>query len=223
MRIRLIKIAALALFVIFLALSCTAEKIDTGRKTEVAFYFDNDKFDAKQYVASIWDESVLPHMTKNAADAAELIRGLRENEADTCEKYGYRAVKENNPFNFSLKGKVKILSVSAESNARAEADLEPYDGAADLVIQVGPIFKGTAIRDFLDFVKFEDFTNQVDFAKLANELNFKVRDDVVKKFDFKNGDHAGVEFEIIGAATYLNGDPKLVVTPVAMERAGSGN
>jgi predicted lipoprotein len=211
------------LFVVFLAFSCTAEKIDTGKKTEVAFYFDNDKFDAKQYVASIWDESVLPHMTNNAADAAELIRGLKENEAAACEKYGYRAVKEKNPFNFSLKGKVKILSVGAGSNARAEADLEPYDGAADLVIQVGPIFKGTAIRDFLDFVKFEDFTNQVDFAKLANELNFKVRDDVVNQFDFKNGDHAGEEFEIIGAATYLNGDPKLVVTPVAMKRAGSGD
>ena len=118
---------------------------------------------------------------------------------------------------------MKILSVSAESNARAEADLEPYDGTADIVIQVGPIFKGTAIRDFLDFVKFEDFTNQVDFAKLANELNFKVRDDVVKRFDFKNNDYAGEEFEIIGAATYLNGDTKLVVPPVAMERAGVGN
>jgi predicted lipoprotein len=118
---------------------------------------------------------------------------------------------------------VRILSVGAGSNARAETDLEPYDGVADLVIQVGPIFKGTAIRDFLDFVKFEDFTNQVDFAKLANELNFKVRDDVVKRFDFKNDDYTGVEFEIIGAATYLNGDPKLVVTPVVMERAGSGN
>ena len=223
MRIRLIKIAALVLFVIFLAFSCTVEKIDTGKKTEVAFYFDNDKFDAKQYVASIWDESVLPHMADNAADAAELIRGLKEYEAATCEKYGYRAVKENNPFNFSLKGKVKILSVSAESNARAEADLEPYDGTADIVIQVGPIFKGTAIRDFLDFVKFEDFTNQVDFAKLANELNFKVRDDVVKRFDFKNNDYAGMEFEIIGAATYLNGDPKLMVTPVAMERAEGGS
>jgi predicted lipoprotein len=162
-------------------------------------------------------------MTDKAADAAGLIHGLKGDEAATCEKYGYRAVKENNPFNFSLKGKVKILSVSSESNARAEADLEPYDCVPDLVIQVGPIFKGTAIRDFLDFVKFEDFTNQVDFAKLANELNFKVRDDVVKRFDFKNEDYNGDEFEIIGAATYLNGDPKLVVTPVAMERAGSGN
>ncbi|MDR1510679.1 MAG: DUF2291 domain-containing protein, partial [Synergistaceae bacterium] len=174
MRIRLIKIAVLALFVIFLALSCTAEKIDTGKKTEVAFYFDNDKFDAKQYVAGIWDESVIPHMLGKAVDAGELIRGLKSDTETTCEKYGYRAVKENNPFNFSLKGRVKVLSVNAESNARAEADLEPYDGIADLVIQVGPIFKGTAIRDFLDFVKFEDFTNQVDFAKLANELNFKV-------------------------------------------------
>lgn len=221
MRIRLIEIAAAVLFVIFLAFSCTAEKIDTGRKTEVAFYFDSDKFDVKQYVDSIWSERVIPYTTDRAVDAGELIRGLKGDAADTCEKYGYRAVKENNPFNFSLEGRVRILNVSDESNARAEVDLEPYDGIADLVIQVGPIFKGTAIRDFLDFIKFEDFTNQVDFAKLANELNFKVRDEVVKQFDFKNSKHIGDEFEIIGASTYLNDDPKLVVTPIVMRPAGS--
>jgi predicted lipoprotein len=217
---KLIKTSSAALFVIFLALSCTAVKTDTGKRTEVAFYFDNDKFDAKQYVGSIWDESVIPYMTEKAADAGELVRGLEDDPESMCEKYGYRAVKENNPFNFSLKGTVRILSVGDGSNARAEADLEPYDGAADLIIQVGPIFKGTSIRDFLDFIRFEDFTNQVDFAKLANELNFKVRDDVMKQFDFKNDPHIGDEFEIIGAATYPSGDPKLVVMPVVMELKG---
>jgi hypothetical protein len=50
-----------------------------------------------------------------------------------------------------------------------------------------------------------------------------VRDDVVKQFDFKNNDHTGNEFEMTGAATFLNGNTKLVVTPVIMERTGSPN
>jgi predicted lipoprotein len=216
-----IKILAVAAAVAFLASSFTAEPIDTGKKTEVAFFFDNDKFDAKQYVASIWDERVIPHMGERAVELSLLLKELGDGAPEACEKYGYRAVEENNPYNFSVKGRIKAISISPESNARMEADIEPYDGLPDIVVQVGPIFKGTSIRDFLDFVKFEDFTNQVDFAKLANELNFKVRDDVVKQFGFKEKEYLGEEFEIMGATTYLNGASRLVVTPVSMRLVGN--
>jgi predicted lipoprotein len=216
-----IKMFAALAFVVFLALSFTAEPIDTGKKTEVAFYFDNDKFDAKQYVAGIWDERVLPHMTERAVGVRELLQGLESDAPSVCAEHGYRAVGEKNPYNFSVKGRIRVISVSSESSARMEADVEPYDGEPDVSVQVGPVFKGTSIRDFLDFIKFEDFTNQVDFAKLANELNFKVRDDVVKRFDFRNKDYAGAEFDIMGAVTYLSGPPELVVTPVAMTQAGN--
>ena len=39
----------------------------------------------------------------------------------------------------------------------------------------GPVLKGTALRDSLEFVKFGDFVNQVAFAEVATALNERAR------------------------------------------------
>lgn len=38
-------------------------------------------------------------------------------------------------------------------------------------LQLGPRIKGNAIRDSLEFVRFDQFKNQVQFAKFSKELN----------------------------------------------------
>ncbi|MCL2684706.1 MAG: DUF2291 domain-containing protein [Synergistaceae bacterium] len=214
-----IKILSAAVFILFLALSFTAEPIDRSKRTEISFYFDNDNFDAGEYVAGIWYEGVVPHMNERAVDIGELLAALSQDAGAACEKYGFRAVQENNPYNFSIKGRIRVISMNQGSNTRMEVAIAS-GGDVNITLQVGPVFKGTSIRDFLDFIKFEDFTNQVDFAKLANELNFKVRDDVVQEFDFRNKEYTGQEFDILGATTYLSGPLELVVTPVLMSLAG---
>ena len=35
-------------------------------------------------------------------------------------------------------------------------------------IQIGPVLRGTALRDALEFVRFTDFVNQFEFAGVAN-------------------------------------------------------
>ncbi len=40
-------------------------------------------------------------------------------------------------------------------------------------LQLGPIVKGNAIRDAASFIQFDQFKNQVQFAKLSKELNKK--------------------------------------------------
>jgi predicted lipoprotein len=207
----------IAAFVAFLALSCTVIETKAPQKTtELSFYFDNDKFDAKQYVENIWEERVLPYMESRAVELPVLIGGLKQDPDATCVKYGYRAVEEENPYNFSAKGRIRVLGIIQGSNSRLEGDIEPFDGVADVLVQVGPVFRGTSIRDMLDFVKFDDFTNQVDFAKLSNELNFKVRDDVVRPFVFKENDYAGHLFGFLGATTWVKKDPLLVLTPLKL-------
>jgi predicted lipoprotein len=201
-------------------MSFTAVPIDRNRRTEAAFFFDTDDFDAKQYVADVWYEGLVPHMEENAVDIGELIAALSADPSAASEKHGHRAVQENNPYNYSVKGRIRIVSMNQGSSTRLEAAIAPFDGDTNITVQVGPVFRGTSIRDFLDFIKFEDFTNQVDFAKLANEFNFKVRDDVVKQFDFREKDYVGKEFDILGATTYLSGPIELVVTPIRMSIVG---
>ena len=40
-----------------------------------------------------------------------------------------------------------------------------------VAIQIGPVIRGTALRDASGFIHFSDFTNQSDYAVAANALN----------------------------------------------------
>lgn len=149
--------------------------------------FGDSSFDAKQYVEDIWDSKVLPLVDEKSIDFKTLFKAINADVDSAGEKYGYRIGNEGSNYNFSAKGKVKVLSVNTESrNGIVEADIEPYDGKADFILQIGPVFKGTAIRDYLSFISINDFLNQVSFAKLGTELNMKVRDSVVEGMDFNS-------------------------------------
>lgn len=170
-------------------------------------------FNAKEYAATIWDEKVLPRIDGKAEELSVLIDTLKSNEKAACDKYGYRVGLEGSFYNIAVKGKIKILSVNTESrNGLAEADIEPYDGKKDITLQIGPVFRGTAIRDYLDFVSINTFENQVDFAKLGTELNLCVRDKVLNDIDFTK--IIGKECSITGVFTYDKGADNIVVVPV---------
>ena len=76
------------------------------------------------------------------------------------EEFGYREKEEGSPWNFRVKGSGRIGSVNTESLCAStiDFDLFPNDGNADLVLQIGPVIKDSAIRDSLDFISFTDFT-----------------------------------------------------------------
>ncbi len=41
----------------------------------------------------------------------------------------------------------------------------------DVVLQIGPVIFGTALRDALPFISFEQVVNQIQFAQVSRELN----------------------------------------------------
>lgn len=219
-----ILLAILALLV-FLGFSATvvkneapAAKKDGG---EIQVFFSADKFDAEGYVDSIWDSRALPYMKEKAVDLLELREAIAKDAAAAGEKYGYRAVAEHNPYNYTVKARVKILSANVKSrNGRAEIDVQPYDGTPDAVMLLGPIFKGTAIRDMLDFISFDDFKNQVEFAKLATQLNLHVRDHVLAPVGLPGDGGVGREFDMTAATTHEPGKSIFTVVPVVLEPVG---
>ena len=53
-------------------------------------------------------------------------------------------------------------------------------------MMTGPVIAGTAIRDGVGFISFGDFTNQIAYADVANQINAKVKSDVTAKVDVRN-------------------------------------
>ena len=62
-------------------------------------------------------------------------------------------------------------------------------------MQIGPAMRGTALRDALDFVDFNAFTNQIDFAQFGKSFNTYANKTVLSKLprdglDGKTGEAA---------------------------------
>ena len=113
-------------------------------------------FDAVRYVDSIWNSRVLPAV---AASAVDLREALQAHPAGCL----------------LVKGEGRVLRVDTSSRSGLMLlDLAPYDGRADAAIQIGPVIRGTVLRDALPFIQFSQFVNQLEFARVSNALNDRV-------------------------------------------------
>lgn len=143
-------------------------------------------FDAARYVASIWDSRIIPSASSSAVD---LTRALSD------------AKGANAPARAMLvSGTGVVTSVDTRSRVGlAQIDLAPGDGQPDAAIQIGPVLRGSALRDAVGFIRFEDFANQIDHARVAGALNTRVIESVLRDLD-KPDALRGRTIEFRGAA-----------------------
>ena len=107
------------------------------------------------------------------------VRELAAKSPDEAgAKFGYRAKSEGTPWTLMVKIEGSIVAADTESRAATIGVDATGQGKTDAIVQIGPAMRGTAIRDALDFVSFNDFTNQIDFAQFGKAFNTYVnRDD----------------------------------------------
>ena len=208
--------------------SCTVVKneqvssgsITTEEESFKGFSYRDSNFNPQQYAEAIWEPVVLPRIESLAVDIHELLAELGSDEEGASRKYGFRHLAEGNLYNFSVKGTARILSADTSSmNGFISADLAPFDGQADFNIIIGPIFRGNTIRDIQDTISINDFLNQTEFARLARELNNRVRDLVIGDIDFSQ--HVGEEVEFLGAFTYSGRGSVIEIIPVRLTFTGN--
>jgi predicted lipoprotein len=164
------------------------------------------------FIDSIWDAKVVPAIVNNAIEADTLLAAIHQNAEEAGQKYGRR--EATNPFNYLIKGAGTITDVRTQS--RAGTALLQLGGAAaqTLVLQVGPVVTGTAIRDASGVVNFNQFTNQIDFADVSKEMNSLARKSAFGETDPTTLKDKKVRFW--GAFTDHPGS-EVKVTPVKIE------
>jgi predicted lipoprotein len=163
-------------------------------------------FDAVAYVDGIWASRVVPQIEATAVAVAAFL------DASTPGASGTRTGA------VGLEG--VILSVDTASRVGVVlVDVDPIDGRADASMQIGPVLRGTALRDALDFIRFTDFTNQIEFAAVAGALNDRVRSGVLGAIDV--GALEGRRVRAIGAASHhpnaSGGLPSIVPVRLVVE------
>ena len=134
------------------------------------------------YVDSIWTSKLLPAVLNSAVDARTLLDALAKSPEEAQTRYGHRDA--NGPVYFLVKGEGRVTGVDTRSRVGlALVDVAPFDQEPEVSIQIGPVLRGTSLRDATGLVRFTDFVNQLQFADAGNELNDRVLKTVLAPLD----------------------------------------
>jgi predicted lipoprotein len=177
-------------------------------------YTGEVKFNAGEDVAGIWDSAAIPELTGKAVDLPTFLKEANGNLKSLAGKYGKYSMGTSGELNYAVKGSGTVTEVNTEKKAGyITIALDGYTGPVVIQIQVGPVFKGTAVRDSLNIIKFEDYKNQVDFAAVSQSIHEIIQSSVISKIDFSS--LVGKQVEFTGCFTADKPD-LILITPVAL-------
>jgi predicted lipoprotein len=200
----------LSLFLVFV--SCTVVRHNENKKSRdgVAIYFDNGTFDAKGFVGERWDTEIIPAIEGKAIDADKLLGMMKEDpEKASSGPWAFR-IDETAPVNYIVTGIGKITAVNTAS---AAGTIEVQLAAGNIFIQIGPVIKYTSIRDSMDFIRFQDFTNQLEYANVSKEINIVVRDKVLGDLDRTGLKGKSIRF----MGCFTDNQEQIILTPAFIE------
>jgi predicted lipoprotein len=168
---------------------------------------------AAKFVDPIWTSKVLPIVEEKAQDIAKILPEIRADPNSAGQKYGRR--EATNPYNYMIKGTGKVIEMHTESQVgTAVVEIPGLD--EKVALQIGPVVRGTALRDATGIVSFNQFSNQLDYADVSKEMNSRAL-----KAGFANMDPtslAGKTVTFFGAFTF---DPHskspILITPVKID------
>jgi predicted lipoprotein len=166
--------------------------------------------DAKTYVAEAWASKIVPTVHDKAVDITTVAAAVAEDPDAAGKQYGHQA-GTGSPYAFMVKGAGTVTEVDTSVPTGPMTVEIPQTGKKPLTVAIatGPVIAGTAVRDAVGFIAFGDFTNQIEYADVANQINARVKTDVIAKVDVKGA--TGKKVTFAGAFSNLAGGSILVV------------
>ncbi|ERM00373.1 hypothetical protein Q644_04940 [Brucella intermedia 229E] len=186
--------------------------IKTPPTAEEAAEARGDNFNPDRSVSDIWDAKVKPFFAEKTATLDEVMQAADADADAAGAKYGHREKQGNAPWTFVVRLEGTVVAAETKSRA-AYVDVDSNgDGKPDARVQIGPTVRGTAIRDSLSFVNFNEFRNQIDWAQFGKAFNTRINDDVLSKLPREN--LVGMKVKAQGAFPPLPSKGQLpVLTP----------
>ncbi|MEA9389418.1 DUF2291 family protein [Acerihabitans sp. TG2] len=159
MQLKALRNAGLGSLALLLLCACTVVDLDSSGNpiipTDPSAEPNFTNQTPAQIAQGLWASKILPAAHTQALDWTALKQaqsGLKE--AQTQSVYARISGKITGLDTEGLQRKLTV-TVNGES----------------VVMQLGPIIKGNAVRDAAGFIHFDDYKNQVQFAQVAKALN----------------------------------------------------
>jgi len=172
-----------------------------------------DEVRTEQRIADTFETQLLPYVRDKALSYRAFRAALAEGLDKAGEANGNRGSGQGAAWNFAITDTGKIVSAKLDTRARvADLDLDD-DGSADVTVQLGPVIRGNALRDIAPFYNFDDFRDQIEFAKLGRALN----DRISAMVQLPEGDLVGRTLSFTGVTPLKKADEAILVTPVSVD------
>ena len=172
-------------------------------------------FNPDKMVEEMWAPKVLPYLKGKAGPFSDVQQLAKSDAKAAGEKYGNPRKQANSPWTYVATVEGKIVASNTQSRAATiDVDVDG-DGEADLRAQIGPALRGTALRDALDFVDFNSFKNQIDFAQFGKSFNTYANAAVLSKLPREGLD--GKQVKLLGAYVPASGSDLPLMTPAEAE------
>lgn len=170
-------------------------------------------------IAALLDGTYASELLPLISDKALAVNDLRKALAaglDTAgPQHGNKGSGEGSAWNFAVKGEGKVVEANLASRARKAMLDTDGDGVADLTLQLGPVIKGSSLRDVAPFYRFGDFRDQIEFAKLARALNDRASAALL----VPEGELVGKTVAFLGTVDIKAADDAWLVTTVSLSVA----
>lgn len=172
------------------------------------------EFNAGDNVANIWDSKALPELEGKAVDITRFLEESGGDLKSLVDKYGKYSMGTSGEINYVVKGTAVVEEVNQEKKAGyMVVKPEGYGGDVVIKLQIGSVYKGSSVRDSLDFIKFGDYKNQQEWAAVSQSFHDIIDATVVKAAEPETLQGKTIEFT--GTFT-ANKDDEILITPVKL-------
>lgn len=121
-------------------------------------------------IQQTWQQKIVPQYAREAKPVSELLKALQaEKDFDAaCKNDGYRSQDEN-PCVFTVKvtGEVTNVNTTSRSGKMTVRD----ESGQEIIVQTGPIIRGTTLRDGFKGTSYQDFNDQVLYGDYGKAIN----------------------------------------------------
>lgn len=206
-------VMVLVLAVLTMNLTGCVKIVKTG---EEAALTGATEFNAGDDVANFWETTALPEMEAKAAELSEVLTTAGGDLSSLSgEEYAKYSMGDKGELTYTIKGSGTISEVVTDKKAGyIVVTLDNYSGPEKVQIQIGTVFKGTSVRDSLNFIDFNDYTNQIEWAAVSQEINTLIQTNVIDPIGY-DAFQTGGKVTFLGAFT-VSGNDEIIITPTEL-------
>ena len=171
-------------------------------------------FNPTDEATNFWTNNAKEYFEKNAVDLNTLVSEAKGDFASVAGKYGHYSMGDSGELSFIVKGQGTIDLVKDKLRAGYLSVKVPnLEDGIKVRLQIGPVFKGSAVRDSISLISYKDYKNQIEWAQVSVAFHELITRDILSKLDMKNLLNKEVEF--VGCFT-VGRKGLLQITPVEL-------